>query len=290
MLSTLPMIHSKCLIEVTYHLIFKVARMILVHWQSLGSLNDVSPNWRVNPTIREMPWAFYAKWIPSNNLFIYWFFPLLIGLCDIQQLVANVIRLVTANGIAISWSSNMFRSHFKDRWCEFIFLYPTWWDPNSFWLLILLTSYKLILPAALMYVLVPMPCLFFGGGSTQFLTSRDGGGLVFLNLNSFNIWICFLHVNYILIWIVWNINIHADTRVVIFNTLFSVCLSIWYRSWIDAAKFLTGASAVGSMAIPIILRHAQMIQTGAMLIEFTSFFIFVCTVMCFHRASLEDEW
>jgi hypothetical protein len=30
--------------------------------------------------------------------------------------------------------------------------------------------------AALMYVLVPMPCLFFGGGSTQFLTSRDGGG------------------------------------------------------------------------------------------------------------------
>lgn len=29
-----------------------------------------------------------------------------------------------------------------------------------------------------MYVLVPMPCLFFGGGSTQFLTSRDGGGLV----------------------------------------------------------------------------------------------------------------
>jgi hypothetical protein len=30
--------------------------------------------------------------------------------------------------------------------------------------------------AALMYVLVPMPCLFFGGGSTQFLTSKDGGG------------------------------------------------------------------------------------------------------------------
>jgi len=33
-----------------------------------------------------------------------------------------------------------------------------------------------IAPAALMYVLVPMPCLFFGGGSTQFLMSRDGGG------------------------------------------------------------------------------------------------------------------
>ncbi|CAI0412667.1 unnamed protein product [Linum tenue] len=48
-------------------------------------------------------------------------------------------------------------------------------------------------------------------------------------------------------------------------------------SWIDAAKFLTGASAVGSLAIPIILRHANMIETGAIL-------------MCFHRASLEDDW
>lgn len=99
-------------------------------------------------------------------------------------------------------------------------IYNNWWPMLS----------------ALMYVLVPMPCLFFGGGSTQFLTSRDGGG------------------------------------------------------WIDAAKFLTGASAVGSIAIPIILRHAHMIETGAMWIEFTSFVIFVCTVMCFHRASLEDEW
>ncbi|KAL0449489.1 UNVERIFIED_CONTAM: Vacuolar protein sorting-associated protein 55 [Sesamum latifolium] len=99
-------------------------------------------------------------------------------------------------------------------------IYNNWWPMLS----------------ALMYVLVPMPCLFFGGGSTQFLTSRDGGG------------------------------------------------------WMDAAKFLTGASAVGSVAIPIILRHAGLIGTGAMFIEFTSFFIFVCTVLCFHRASLDDEW
>ncbi|KAK2364422.1 Vacuolar protein sorting 55 (VPS55) family protein [Trifolium repens] len=90
--------------------------------------------------------------------------------------------------------------------------------------------------SALMYVVVPMPCLFFGGGSTQFLMSRDGGG------------------------------------------------------WMDAAKFLTGASSVGSIAIPIILKHAQMIETGAMLIELVSFFIFICTVMCFHQASLDDDW
>ncbi|XLR27465.1 hypothetical protein HN51_040745, partial [Arachis hypogaea] len=99
-------------------------------------------------------------------------------------------------------------------------IYSNWWPMLS----------------ALMYVLVPMPCLFFGGGNTHFLISRDGGG------------------------------------------------------WIDAAKFLTGASAVGSIAIPVILRHAHMIETGAMLIELVSFFIFICTVMCFHQASLDDDW
>ncbi|KAK7396712.1 hypothetical protein VNO78_17870 [Psophocarpus tetragonolobus] len=99
-------------------------------------------------------------------------------------------------------------------------IYNNWWPMLS----------------ALMYVLVPMPCLFFGGGSTQFLMSRDGGG------------------------------------------------------WIDAAKFLTGASAIGSIAIPIILKHAHMIETGAMLIELVSFFIFICTVICFHQANLDDDW
>lgn len=61
-------------------------------------------------------------------------------------------------------------------------------------------------------------------------------------------------------------------------------------SWIDAAKFLTGASSVGSIAIPIILRHADLIGNGAMWIEFFSFLVFVFTVMCFHHANLEDEW
>ncbi|GAB4837535.1 hypothetical protein Ancab_002389 [Ancistrocladus abbreviatus] len=40
-------------------------------------------------------------------------------------------------------------------------IYGNWWPMLS----------------ALMYVVVPMPCSFFGGGSTHFLTSRDGGGL-----------------------------------------------------------------------------------------------------------------
>lgn len=60
--------------------------------------------------------------------------------------------------------------------------------------------------------------------------------------------------------------------------------------WMNAAKFLTGASAMGSLAIPAILRHAGLIETGAMFIEFTSFFILVCTVLCFHRATLDEDW
>lgn len=54
------------------------------------------------------------------------------------------------------------------------------------------------LPAAFMYVLVPMPALFFGGAPGSNLAS----------------------------------------------------------SWVDAGKFLTGFSAVGSVAIPAILYHA----------------------------------
>ncbi|CAA6663749.1 unnamed protein product [Spirodela intermedia] len=73
-------------------------------------------------------------------------------------------------------------------------LYNNWWP----------------LLSGLMYVLVPMPCLFFGGGSTYFLTSSEGGGI----------------------------------------------------------------------AIPAILRHAELIETGAMWIEFVSFFILACTLLC----------
>ncbi|XP_078170575.1 vacuolar protein sorting 55 (VPS55) family protein isoform X1 [Carex rostrata] len=99
-------------------------------------------------------------------------------------------------------------------------LYSNWWPMLS----------------ALMYVLVPMPCLFFGGGSTSFLTSRESNG------------------------------------------------------WINGAKFLTGFSAVGSMAIPAILHHANLIEAGAMWIAFTSFFILACTILCFHRANLDEDW
>ncbi|URE01960.1 Vacuolar protein sorting 55 containing protein [Musa troglodytarum] len=59
---------------------------------------------------------------------------------------------------------------------------------------------------------------------------------------------------------------------------------------INAVKFLSRASAVGSTSIPAILRHANLIETGAMLIEFTSFFILVCMALCFHPVSLDEDW
>lgn len=63
---------------------------------------------------------------------------------------------------------------------------------------------------AFAYILVPMPYLFFGGGT-------DGSNLA--------------------------------------------------SGWVDAGKFLTGFSAVGTVAIPAILYHAQKIALGALWME-----------------------
>eukprot|EP00850_Spirogloea_muscicola_P000942 SM000003S11187 [mRNA] locus=s3:1484133:1485042:- [translate_table: standard] len=101
-------------------------------------------------------------------------------------------------------------------------LYNNWWP--------MLTG--------LMYILLPMPCLFFGtGSSTDFITMAGDGS-----------------------------------------------------DWEDAAKFLTGFSSVGSIAIPAILRHAGLIAAGAMWIELLAFAVLVVTILLFQRASAEDEW
>ncbi|CAM6096056.1 unnamed protein product [Calypogeia fissa] len=100
-------------------------------------------------------------------------------------------------------------------------LYNNWWPMLS----------------ALMYIMVPMPCLFFGGGSASDFITMSGEG-----------------------------------------------------DWMDAAKFLTGFSAVGSVAIPAILYHAQLIKVGAMVLELLSFAILLCTVLLFQKVSQEDDW
>ncbi|KAK9094520.1 hypothetical protein Scep_025989 [Stephania cephalantha] len=53
------------------------------------------------------------------------------------------------------------------------------------------------------------------------------------------------------------------------------------NSWVDFTKFLTGASAVGSIAIPVILKHANVIGWGALAMELSSFFVFVLAIVCY---------
>ncbi|KAF6135361.1 hypothetical protein GIB67_027235 [Kingdonia uniflora] len=62
------------------------------------------------------------------------------------------------------------------------------------------------------------------------------------------------------------------------------------NSWVNATKFLTGASAVGSIAIPFILKHADVIGWGALVMELSSFFIFVSAILCYFQMSNEDEY
>ncbi|XP_076938974.1 vacuolar protein sorting-associated protein 55 homolog [Bidens hawaiensis] len=60
------------------------------------------------------------------------------------------------------------------------------------------------------------------------------------------------------------------------------------NSWVDATKFLTGASAVGSVAIPVILKHAGVITWGALAMEISSLFVFVMAILCFIGMNSDD--
>ncbi|GBF97698.1 hypothetical protein Rsub_09756 [Raphidocelis subcapitata] len=99
-------------------------------------------------------------------------------------------------------------------------LYRNWWP--------MLTG--------IMYVLVPMPYLFFGSSSND---NYYGGSLA--------------------------------------------------SGWVDAGKFLTGFSAVGSIAIPAILAHAQVITTGALLMELAAVFVLGATFVVYDYYSSKDS-
>ncbi|KIZ04970.1 Vacuolar protein sorting-associated protein-like 55 [Monoraphidium neglectum] len=87
----------------------------------------------------------------------------------------------------------------------------------------------------IMYVLVPMPYLFFGGGTDTYGYSSIASG------------------------------------------------------WVDAGKFLTGFSAVGSIAIPAILAHAQVITTGALLMELAAVFVLGATFLVYDYFASQDS-
>ncbi|CAJ2645947.1 vacuolar protein sorting-associated protein 55 homolog [Trifolium pratense] len=50
------------------------------------------------------------------------------------------------------------------------------------------------------------------------------------------------------------------------------------NSWVNFAKFLTGASTLGGIAIPSILKHAGVIGWAAFAMELSSFFVFVLAI------------
>ncbi|XP_028772830.1 vacuolar protein sorting-associated protein 55 homolog [Neltuma alba] len=60
-------------------------------------------------------------------------------------------------------------------------------------------------------------------------------------------------------------------------------------SWANVTKFLTGASAIGSIAIPAILKHGGLIGWGAMTMELGSFFVLVFAIMCFMCMTNDDN-
>ncbi|ESW28627.1 hypothetical protein PHAVU_002G004600 [Phaseolus vulgaris] len=62
------------------------------------------------------------------------------------------------------------------------------------------------------------------------------------------------------------------------------------NSWVNFTKFLTGASTVGGIAIPSILKHAGVIGWGAFAMELSSYFVFGLTIICYLWMSDEDEY
>ncbi|GMQ04475.1 hypothetical protein CsSME_00049881 [Camellia sinensis var. sinensis] len=88
---------------------------------------------------------------------------------------------------------------------------------------------------AVMYVLFPLPLLFFAGSDTSSFTSESSNG------------------------------------------------------WVDASKFLSGASAMGSIAIPTILRHAGVIGWGALGMQLGSYFVFILAVVCYIKMNSDDD-
>ncbi|PNH04955.1 Vacuolar protein sorting-associated protein 55 [Tetrabaena socialis] len=60
--------------------------------------------------------------------------------------------------------------------------------------------------------------------------------------------------------------------------------------WVDAGKFLTGFSAVGSIAIPAILAHAKVITTGALIMELGAAVVLGCTVLTYDYFSSRDGY
>ncbi|OAY63658.1 vacuolar protein sorting-associated protein 55 homolog [Ananas comosus] len=88
----------------------------------------------------------------------------------------------------------------------------------------------------LMYLILPMPLMFFVGSDSSSIMSSGGDG------------------------------------------------------WVNFTKFLTGASVVGSIAIPSILKHAGIIGWGALSMELSSFVVFGVAILWLLQTNREEEY
>ncbi|KAL4374811.1 hypothetical protein AHAS_Ahas05G0219100 [Arachis hypogaea] len=61
-------------------------------------------------------------------------------------------------------------------------------------------------------------------------------------------------------------------------------------SSVNLAKFLTGFSTIGRIAIPSILKHSGVIGWGAFAMELSYFFVFVLVILCFMGMSDDDYY
>ena len=51
--------------------------------------------------------------------------------------------------------------------------------------------------------------------------------------------------------------------------------------WVDIGKFMTGFSAIALVAIPAVLRHAEMISTGALVMELAAALLLLAAVVVY---------
>ena len=66
------------------------------------------------------------------------------------------------------------------------------------------------------------------------------------------------------------------------NDMLDIC------RWVDAGKFLTGFSAIGSIAIPAILFHAEKITGGALAMELAAVVVLATTAIAYDYLSNDD--
>ncbi|KAI3899986.1 hypothetical protein MKW98_000886 [Papaver atlanticum] len=59
--------------------------------------------------------------------------------------------------------------------------------------------------------------------------------------------------------------------------------------WVGAARFWTGLLLVGNIAIPTILKHADVIGWGSLAMVLSSFFIFILAILYTIKLNYEDD-